>query len=87
MRLDRSPACVRYNASAFRLGHDKSIGSVDADGVALAANQGLNAKLEAGRLAKDAEIAALRAELAAIRSVLATITSTQPTQMAVIGAR
>jgi hypothetical protein len=60
--------------SAFGLGsNDGSIATVDADGIALAAIQGLNAKLEAERAAKDAEIAALRAELAAIRLALATI--------------
>jgi hypothetical protein len=49
---------------AFGLGHDTtSIATVDADGVALAAIQGLNAKLEA-------EVMALRAELAAIRKLL-----------------
>lgn len=47
--------------AAFGLGGDgRSIATVDADGVALAAIQGLNAKLEA-------EIAALRAEVRALR--------------------
>ena len=64
--------------SAFGLGrNDGSIAAVDADGVALAAIQGLNAKLEA-RLAeqgaklaeRDAEVATLRQELAAIRDLL-----------------
>ena len=45
--------------------------SPDADGVALAATQGLNAKLEAERAARDSEIAALRSELAEIRALLA----------------
>ncbi len=71
--------------SAFGLGNsDTQIVTIDADGVALAAIQGLNAKLEAERGAKDAEIAALRAELVAIRSVLATIAATQSTQPAEI---
>ena len=66
-------------------GRWEDIVTVDADGVALAAIQGLNAKLEAERAAKDAEIAALRAELAAIRSVLATLAANRPTQTAVVG--
>ena len=50
--------------AAFELGDsDKQIVTVDADGVALAAIQGLNAKLEA-------EVVSLRAELSAIRSLL-----------------
>jgi hypothetical protein len=61
------------------------INTFDANGVALAAIQRLNAKLEAERGVKDAEIAALSAELAAIRSVLATIAGAQPTQAAVVG--
>ena len=57
--------------AAFGLGETElGINTLDADGVALAAIQGLNAKLEAERAAKDAEIAALRAELAAIRLLL-----------------
>jgi hypothetical protein len=67
---------------AFGLGDSSAdIGLVDGQGVALAAIQGLNAKLEAERAAKDAEIAALRAELAAIRSVLATIVAPRLTQI------
>jgi len=51
--------------AAFGLGgaDDKSIGSTDAQGVALAAIKGLNAKLEQVRAAKDKEIAELRHEL------------------------
>jgi hypothetical protein len=64
---------------AFGLGDSSAdIGLIDGQGVALAAIQGLNAKVEAERAAKDAEIAALRAELAAIRSVLATIVPGSP---------
>jgi hypothetical protein len=72
--------------AAFHLGRDdKTIASSNLHGVALAAIQGLNAKLESVRAAKDAEIAALRAELGAIRSVLAKIAEGRPTQTAVIG--
>jgi hypothetical protein len=64
--------------AAFGLGgDDKTIATVDADGVALAAIQGLNAKLEAERdtlherVEKlDAENAALRARLEAIEARL-----------------
>ncbi|HSV18996.1 MAG TPA: tail fiber domain-containing protein [Casimicrobiaceae bacterium] len=49
---------------AFALGNgDRTIAMVDADGVALAAIQGLNQRLDE----KDAEIAALKGELAAIK--------------------
>ncbi len=79
------PTAQDFHAT-FGLGDtDLGIGQQDADGVALAAIQGLNAKLESERAAKDAEIAALRAELAAIRSVLATIAADRPTQTAVVG--
>ena len=47
--------------AAFGLGDsDTSIGLIDANGVALAAIQGLNAKLQAHSREKDAEIEALR---------------------------
>jgi Chaperone of endosialidase len=50
--------------SAFGLGDsDTQIVTVDADGVALAAIQGLNAKVEQQLRDKDAEIAALRSRL------------------------
>ena len=77
------PTAQDFHA-AFGLGDDdKLIGSQDADGVALPAIQGLNAKVEAERAAKDTEIAALRAELTAIRSLLATSAarSTQTAQI------
>lgn len=54
--------------AAFGLGASPhGIDAVDADGVALAAIQGLNAKLEAALARRDAEIAALRAEVDALR--------------------
>jgi hypothetical protein len=50
--------------AAFGLGeNDTTIATVDADGVALAAIQGLNAKLEAQNAALLARIAALEAAL------------------------
>jgi hypothetical protein len=55
--------------AAFGLGDDeKTITTVDADGVALAAIQGLNAKLEAKLAARDSEIRALRDEVAKLRA-------------------
>jgi len=55
--------------AAFQLGGDASaISTVDADGVALAAIQGLNAKLEAENRAQDQALAELRAELAVLRA-------------------
>ena len=50
--------------AAFGLGlGDKTIDTIDPNGVALAAIQGLNAELEELRAEKDAEIEELRAEL------------------------
>jgi hypothetical protein len=67
--------------AAFGLGDDdRTIATVDADGVALAAIQGLNARLEAERDALAAEVArldranaALREDSAALRSRLEAI--------------
>jgi len=57
--------------AAFGLGESKtSIGTVDADGVALAAIQGLNQKLEETR----AENAELRQELQEIKQLLSSLT-------------
>ena len=56
--------------AAFGLGNDETmIGMQDADGVALAAIQGLNAKLEATVAEQARENARLRAELADLRSL------------------
>jgi len=50
--------------AAFKLGQDdKHIGTVDEEGVALAAIQGLNQKLEEELKKRDSEIASLRAQL------------------------
>ncbi|MBK6725681.1 MAG: tail fiber domain-containing protein [Xanthomonadales bacterium] len=57
--------------AAFGLGEDeRTISTVDSAGVALAAIQGLNAKLEAENAAKDNEIAVLRQDLAALRALV-----------------
>src|SRR5262249_47313347 len=53
-------------AAAFHLGADnKTINTANAPGVALAASQGLNHKLEAALKARDKELAALKRALAA----------------------
>jgi len=57
--------------AAFGVGpDDKHIATVDADGVALAAIQGLNRKLEDELKRRDAENAELRKELSAIKALL-----------------
>ena len=59
------PVAEDFKAAFGLAGDGKSIATVDADGVALAAIQGLNAKLEAQNAALMARIAALEAALAA----------------------
>lgn len=55
--------------AAFGLGEDElTISTIDPDGVALAAIQGLNEKLEIENAAQDAELAGLRRELALLRA-------------------
>ena len=55
--------------AAFNLGSDdKHIASVDADGVALTAIQGLHEKFTAAIQEKDAQIAALKKELDTVKS-------------------
>lgn len=57
--------------AAFGVGpDDKHIATVDADGVALAAIQGLNQKLEAAVAEKDVRIAGLERRLAALEKLL-----------------
>jgi hypothetical protein len=51
----------------FGLGDGESIGTVDANGVALAAIQGLVQKMDKALAAKDAEIAELRQELRSLK--------------------
>ncbi len=70
--------------AAFQLGEsDKGIDTVDADGVALAAIQGLHAEL----LDKDREIASLRSEMAASRSEMAAQAKSKDAQIATLQAR
>ena len=57
--------------AAFAVGaDDKHISTVDADGVALAAIQGLNEKLETQLAAKDVEISQLRREVEELRRLV-----------------
>jgi hypothetical protein len=64
--------------SAFGLGeNDTTIATVDAQGVALAAIQGLNAKLEQSLRERDAELAAQRREIDHVRAALAVLSATQ----------
>ena len=71
--LHYGPMAQDFHA-AFGLGDDdRMIGMQDADGVALAAIQGLNAKLESRLAEKDAAIAARDAEIALLRSGLADL--------------
>ncbi|MFO1313638.1 MAG: tail fiber domain-containing protein [Burkholderiales bacterium] len=59
--------------AAFGLGQsDTTIGTVDSEGVALAAIQGLNAKLEARVAEQSRELDAQRSEIASLKAVYAT---------------
>ena len=63
--------------AAFGLGvSDKLIDTIDPDGVALAAIQGLNEKLEKRLDTKDAEISELRTELSALKEQVAALVVT-----------
>ena len=67
------PTAQDFHA-AFGLGEDRRrINALDADGVALAGIQALEARTRADGEARDGENAALRAELAALRERLAQI--------------
>jgi hypothetical protein len=62
--------------AAFGLGSDdKSIGTVDEEGVALAAIQGLNQKLEEQAREKEARIATLEQKLAELEKLLAKLST------------
>jgi hypothetical protein len=64
------PVAQDFHA-AFKVGmDDRHISMVDADGVALAAIQGLNQKLEERLTRKDREIAALEAQVTELRSLV-----------------
>ena len=64
------PMAQDFHAAFGLGGDDKSIATVDADGVALAAIQGLHAKLEAENVALRARLAALEAKLEALATRL-----------------
>jgi len=64
------PTAQDFHA-AFEVGtDDKTIGAVDANGVALAAIQGLNQKLTKDLKAKDAEIGELKQNVAELRELV-----------------
>ena len=64
------PMAQDFKAAFYPGTDDKSITTQEADGVALAAIQGLNQKLEAEVKSKDARIAELEKRLAAIETLL-----------------
>jgi trimeric autotransporter adhesin len=80
--LHMGPVAQDFRA-AFGLGDgDTRISTVDADGVALAAIQGLNQKLDAtiaASRAKDAEIALLRDRVAALETLVANVEALKAT--------
>jgi len=60
--------------AAFGLGEsDRTITTVDADGVALAAIQGLNQKLEEQLQAKDAELRGLKRQVDELRELVQSL--------------
>ena len=60
--------------AAFRLGaDDKHIATIDGQGIALAAIQGLNAKLESDARKKDARIATLELAMAQMQAQIAAL--------------
>jgi trimeric autotransporter adhesin len=74
--------------AAFGLGDsDRTIGVVDASGVALAAIQGLNAKLEATVAEQAREIADLRDRLAQVESLRGDLAAIRATLAATLPAR
>jgi hypothetical protein len=67
------PTAQDFHA-AFHLGEsERTIATVDADGVALAAIQGLNRKLESELKTKEARLQALEQELAALRRLVSKL--------------
>jgi hypothetical protein len=68
--LHLGPVAEDFKAAFGLAGDGQSIATVDADGVALAAIQGLNAKLEAERDALKAENDELRSRLDRLEAML-----------------
>lgn len=68
--LHLGPVAEDFKAAFGLAGDGKSIATVDADGVALAAIQGLNQKLEAGNARLRRELEVLREDLAALRALI-----------------
>lgn len=59
-------------------GDDRHIATVDADGVALAAIQGLNAKLETELKAREAELRALHSEVGELKALVRKLAEEKP---------
>jgi hypothetical protein len=73
MGANLGPMAQDFHA-AFGLGeNDCAIAAVDADGVALAAIQGLNEKMEQQLRAKEARLLAIEKELAALKYLVAKL--------------
>ena len=66
--LHMGPVAEDFKATFGLAGDGKSISTVDADGIALAAIQGLNAKLESENAAQRAQLDVLRARLDALEA-------------------
>jgi hypothetical protein len=64
------PMAQDFKAAFYPGSDDKSITTLEYDGVALAAIQGLNQKVETEAKAKDAEIEALKQELAELKALV-----------------
>jgi hypothetical protein len=71
------PTAQDFKAAFYAGRDDKHITTLEFDGVALAAIQGLNQKLEDELKAKDAKISALERRLAALEQLLLSITLAQ----------
>jgi len=71
------PMAQDFKAAFYPGRDDKSITTQEADGVALAAIQGLNRKVEGELKAKDARIDALEKELATLKELVAKLSTTR----------
>jgi hypothetical protein len=71
------PMAQDFKAAFYPGRDDKSISTLEFDGVALAAIQGLNQKMEDELKARDARIDALEKELVALKEVIMTFSTTR----------
>lgn len=72
------PVAQDFQAALGLGSEDKHIATVDADGVALAAIQGLNRKLEEAVREKDARIAALERNMAELQRLVSSLAQETP---------